>query len=376
MQRLDHPLLSQSIGSQKTLSSFHFGVPGLGRKIYIQASLHAEELPGMLVLHHLRGMLEAAEQAGHLAGTIVLVPVANPIGLAQRLDRKPMGRFELGSSENFNRHYPDLTRAITPAVVNSLGPHADVNVSRVRAAIGAYLSDWTPSTELQSLRRTLLTLAYDADQVLDLHCESEAVMHVYCEEACWHSLMPLAHFLEAEAVLLADKSGGGPFDECLSGVWSQLGKTLRTAGRGVPLPQACCATTIELRGEADVSHVMARQDAQAIFDYLCHLQVIAQPPSRARPAAKCQPTPLAGSETLCAPVAGVLAFCADVGQTLRVGDVVAEIVNPITNQTHPVCAGVEGVFYARTCDRYVTTGGELGKIAGRTPFRTGPLIGA
>jgi len=47
-----------------------------------------------------------------LTGEVILVPVANPIGLAQRLDHKPMGRFELDSSENFNRHYPDLAKAV------------------------------------------------------------------------------------------------------------------------------------------------------------------------------------------------------------------------------------------------------------------------
>jgi len=68
MQRTDHPLLSPSLGSHKTLTSFHFGQAGRGPKIYIQASLHAEELPGILVAHHLRAMLEAAKAAGHTTG--------------------------------------------------------------------------------------------------------------------------------------------------------------------------------------------------------------------------------------------------------------------------------------------------------------------
>ena len=65
MQRADHSLLSPSLGSHKTLTSFHFGTPGRGGpKVYLQASLHAEELPGMLVAHHLRALLEAADAAG------------------------------------------------------------------------------------------------------------------------------------------------------------------------------------------------------------------------------------------------------------------------------------------------------------------------
>jgi len=37
---------------------------------------------------------------------------------------------------------------------------------------------------------------------------------------------------------------------------------------------------------------------------------------------------------------------------------------------------VDGVLYARIRDRYITSGGELGKIAGAIPFRTGELLGA
>ena len=84
MQPIQHSLLAQSLGSLRTLTSFHFGQPGIGAKVYIQASLHAEELPGMLVAHHLRALLTAADAAGLIRGEIILVPVANPIGLAQR----------------------------------------------------------------------------------------------------------------------------------------------------------------------------------------------------------------------------------------------------------------------------------------------------
>lgn len=376
MHRIDHPLLSPSLGSHKTLTSFHFGAPSQGPKVYIQASLHAEELPGMLVAHHLRALLGAAEAAHQIRGDVVLVPVANPIGLAQRLDRKPMGRFELDTSENFNRHYPDLAKAILPAVQDALGDDPQANVAVVRQAIAAHLRAWQPDTELESLRCTLLNLAHDADSVLDLHCDCEGVMHFYTEEACWAQMEPLARFLHSQAILLAKNSGGGPFDECLSGVWWQLASALQATGRNHPLPQGCCATTIELRGELDVSHAFAQADAQAIFSYLQHTGVIAcdQPP--AVPPLLCAPTPLAGSQTLKAPAPGIVVFAAQPGQTLKVGDLVAEVVDPLANQTHRVLASVAGVFYARIRDRYVTNGGELGKIAGLTPFRTGELLGA
>ena len=376
MQRIDHPLLSPSLGVHKTLTSFHFGQSGHGPKFYIQASLHAEELPGMLVAHHLRAMLQAAEAAGTIRGEIILVPVANPIGLAQRVDHKAMGRFELDTSENFNRHYPDLAQAITPMVREQLGGDGVANVTLVRQAIGGYLRDWQPRTELQSLRRILLTLSHDADRMLDLHCDCEAVMHFYTEEACWPALEPLARLLGSEAILLAKNSGGGPIDECLSGVWWQLANSLTASGSSVPLPQGCCTTTIELRGEGDVGHAWARADAKALFAYLQIEGAIACENAPDVPALKCQPTPLAGSQTLKVGAAGIIVFAAQVGERLEVGDLVAEIIDPLAHTTQRVTAGVAGVFYARVRERYAQAGAELGKIAGAKPFRTGNLLGA
>lgn len=378
MQRIDHPLLSQSLGSQHTLTSFHFGpaVPGTGAKVYIQASLHAEELPGMLVAHHLRALLEAAQDQGMLRGEVILVPVANPVGLAQRADHKPMGRFEQDTGENFNRHYPDLAQAVWPMVCDKLGNDPQANVQTVRRAVGDYLHHWVPTTQLQSLRHTLLGLAYDADYVIDLHCDCEGVMHFYTEQSCWEPLEPLARMLGSEAILLAKNSGGGPFDECLSGLWWKLAEALTAQGGNTPLPQGCCSTTVELRGELDVRHDLAQTDAQAIYHFLQHRGLIACEHLPAVPPLRCHPTPLAGSETLSAPAAGVIVFAAAVGQHLQVGDLVAEIIDPQTPQTHRVVAGVAGIFYARIRDRYALAGVELGKIAGSKPFRTGPLLGA
>ncbi|WP_296510303.1 succinylglutamate desuccinylase/aspartoacylase family protein [Rhodoferax sp.] len=376
MQRKDHPLLSNSLGSHRSLSSFHYGTPGLGPKVYVQASLHAEELPGMLAAYHLRALLDKAEAAGQLRGEVILVPVANPIGLAQRIDHKPMGRFELDSSENFNRHYPDLAKEVYDTVKPQLDQDAQGNVLKVRRAMAAYLQQWQPATELQSLRKTLLLLAHDADHVIDLHCDCEGVMHFYTEEPCWPQLEPLAHLLQAQAILLARNSGSGPFDECLSGAWWQLAERLKQDGLTVPLPQGCNSTTVELRGEADVSHTWAQADAQAVFDFLCVSGAVHTTTPVRIPAPAAQATPLAGSETLRTPCPGVVAYVADVGRVLQVGDLVAEVINPIENTCHPIYAGVAGVFYARVRDRYAHAGAEIGKIAGATAFRTGELLGA
>ena len=378
MQRLEHPLLSPSLGAQKTLVSLHYGDPTARPKVYLQASLHAEELPGMLVAHHLRQALDEADRQGLIRGCVVLVPAANPIGLAQRLDHKAMGRFEFDTSQNFNRHYPDLAEAVFDSLRTRLGADAAANVATVRAAVARWLNDWQPATELDSLRRELLRLSHDADVVIDLHCDWEAVLHLYCEEACWAPLEPLARLTGARAVLLARDSGGGPFDECLSGLWWQLAERLRAAGLSNPLPQGCASTTLELRGETDVSHELAQADAKALMAYLCHLGVVGGD-RPALPAPLCQPTPLSGSETLHTPVPGVVVYRARPGDLLAAGDPVADVIDPTAPgqaRVHTVCASVSGVLYATVAQRYAVAGGELGKIAGAVPFRTGPLLGA
>jgi predicted deacylase len=67
MQTQTHPLIAPTLGTARNLMSFHYG-PGGGQKIYIQSSLHADELPGMLVSWALRRKLAALEAAGKLRG--------------------------------------------------------------------------------------------------------------------------------------------------------------------------------------------------------------------------------------------------------------------------------------------------------------------
>lgn len=371
MQVSHHPLLSPALGTQRQLTSFTFGLAGAGPKAYIQASLHADELPGMLVAHHLRGLLEAAESRGEILGQVVLVPMANVIGLNQTVMHHQMGRFELASMENFNRHYPDFFALLKDEIGPLLGSDASANTRSIRAAMRRVLLADAPKTELQSQRQTLMLLAHDADLVLDLHCDFEAVVHMYVEQACLKRLTPLAHRLGARALLWANGSGGSvSFDEALSGPWWRLRDHFSDRA---PVAQACVSTTVELRGQTDVSTALAQQDAQAIYAYLQSECVVSGTPAEV-PSAQCDATPLAGTESVLAPHAGVIAFACRPGDVVRKGQLLAEVVNPLTGQSSPVEAGIAGVLYARQGLRWATTGFELCRIAGREPIRSGNLL--
>lgn len=371
MRITHHPLLCPALGTQRQLTSFTFGEAGVGPKAYIQASLHADELPGMLVAHHLRGLLEAAERRGEILGQVVLVPMANPIGLSQTVMHHQMGRFELATMENFNRHYPDFFELLKDELPAVLGADEAENKQRIRAAMQRMLLAQAPKTELQSQRQTLMLLAHDADLVLDLHCDFEAVMHMYVEQACLPRLTPLAQRLGARALLWANGSGGSvSFDEALSGPWWRLRDHFSDSW---PVPLACVSTTVELRGQADVSSALAQQDAQAIYAYLQSEALISGAFAQVPPAL-CEATPLAGTESVLAPHSGVIAFACAPGDVVRAGQLLAEVVDPISGHSSAVKAGIDGVLYARQCLRWATAGFELCRIAGREPIRSGNLL--
>jgi predicted deacylase len=54
MQTRIHPLTSPTLGTARTLVSHHYGPDDASRKVYIQASPHADELPGMVVAWYLK----------------------------------------------------------------------------------------------------------------------------------------------------------------------------------------------------------------------------------------------------------------------------------------------------------------------------------
>lgn len=374
MRTEHHPLLPAAPGSRHELISLHHGRPGAGPKVYIQASLHADEVPGMLVAHHLRSRLAALDAAGQVVGEVVLVPAANPVGLGQWVLRSHQGRFEWGSGENFNRHFTDLTAAVIERCGAQLGGDAIANVALVRAALREEVARLPAATTLDDLRRTLLGMAVDADVVLDLHCDGEAVLHLYSTHAGWQDGGELlTRCLGAEVALLAGRSGGDPFDEACSMLWPDLAERL---GPSKPLPPACLAATVELRGEGDVTHELALRDAEAILVYLHHRGAIRLDPAPALPGWVCEPTPLAGSMPLHAPHGGVLVFLQQVGKKVQQGEPLAEIIDPITGASSVLTSPVDGLFFARERKRFAVAGMPIGKVSGRESLRSGSLLSA
>ena len=159
---------------------------------YLQAALHAEEQPGVAVIHELARLLDKAEREGRLLRDITLVPFANPIGLHQVVDGRVMGRFHLGSGTNFNRAFP-LLPMNQPA---------------------GKLQPSVPPRPDQALKSALVKLATGCDVILDLHCDKEAALYTYCHAELWPGARDLAARLGVSGVktihvVAENRIGGG-----------------------------------------------------------------------------------------------------------------------------------------------------------------------
>ena len=368
MQRIDHLLPWGCPGTERHLSVFRFGSGPC--KAYIQASLHADELPGMRVAVELKRRLRELEAQGRLTGVIELVPLANPIGLGQVLQASHQGRFELASGKNFNRDFFALGEAIAPALEGCLGPDGPTNVRLIRTAMLAALDALPPAaSELQGLQRLLLRHACDADLVLDLHCDFDAVVHLYLLPQQWSQLRSLAARLQAGAVLTMEDSGGGSFDENCALPWLHLSRRFPEAA----IPLACLAVTVELGGMADTERPRAEASAEQILAFLAEQGLIAGDwPSAPEPC--CEATPFAGTQYAYAPHAGVVSFLQPVGAQVLAGDPLFEVIDPLDDRHSIVCAATDGVLYARERMRFAQPGLWLAKVAGRTPIRQGRLL--
>jgi uncharacterized protein len=372
MQTLHFDLMADTPGNRLQLQLLRFGPdsgPNSGPKATIQAALHADEIPPMLVAQALRQKLTALEAAGALLGPVQLLPFANPIGLAQHPLGSHQGRFDLRDGINFNRLHPDLTETTAQAVAGKLTDDAAHNVATLRAALRAAATALPATNATEDLKRRLVQIAIDSDVVLDLHCDSQATMHLYALTPQAPMALELGALLGAQAVLLATESGDMPFDEACTRPWWLLQQRFAQH----PIPLACFGVTVELRGQADTSHALAEQDANAIIEFLRRRGVVAGAPAPL-PTALCEATPLAGSEPIVAPNAGVVVFHQEPGAWVKAGALIADVVDVSSGSvTHLHCQSA-GRLYARIATRWAAPGKRLAKIAGTTLARTGKLL--
>lgn len=367
------PLPGMSPGTSRHLTVFRYGNRGARPKAYLHAGMHADEPPGMLVLHHLCRLLDAAEADGGVLGEIIVVPVANPIGLDQNVNTTRTGRHELRSGTNFNRGFADHRAGLVERMTGHLTDDGVTNVARARHILRALQAEMAPEGELQHLQLLLQREAIDADFVIDLHCDDEAEAYLMSRAAQW----PQAQKLAADVGVAWLQESGAPETGALSFDASCLApwEALRAAvGEAFPVPLGCLAVCFEMRGINQVDDAVNQRDAAGMFNYLIRQGLVA---GTVGPARIDQVEIVPAYEYLNAPKGGLAVHAVPLGARVQPGDLVAELVDPTEPDAErarvPLRARVAGAVISRSLTGQVATGDFIAMIVGQEWPRPAPV---
>ena len=361
--RISKVLLGDSPGRSTELNYFRIGPIGAAKKVYLQAALHADEQPGILILHHLLELLRDADNAGELDAQFVLFPMVNPLGMGDIAFSQHQGRYNRASGVNHNRNWPVLYDAVGAQLAEKLGADTAENIRLIRGALREWAATLPQVTAFEQWQKCLISEACDADYVFDVHCDDDSLVHIFSVPQQAENMQQLANWTGAAATMLAEDSGGGSFDEVWPAVWLRLAG--ECPGKPVPLPVVSC--TLEYRGQYDTFDNLNREDAQNLYGYFQEQGLIGGGP-RGRKGAAPAPTDLRATEYLRSPQAGLLAYCVELGDWVEKGDPVANLIQldgegAFVART-PLLSGTSGQVISRKSNKYVWANANVSKIVG------------
>ena len=354
-----------SPGTAQHLTVFRYGKIGARPKAYVHAAMHADEPPGILILHHLCRLLDDADRKGEIKGEIIVAPTANPLGLDQVINTTRAGRHEFRSGINFNRGFPDLGTDLVARVKGRLTEDPAQNIAIVRAALKASQAERKTITALARLQLELQKLAIDADIVIDLHCDDEAETYLMAPEVQWPAARELAADVGVGWLLESGASLSNElcFDESCLHPWAVLRDAI---GDKLPVPLACLAVCFEMRGINAVDDTVNRRDAAGLFRYLTRRGLVAGDTGAAA-VDKVETAP--AYEYVNAPKGGLVVYAVPLGSRVKAGDLVAELIDPTAEDQErgriPLHASVPGAIISRCLARLVAPGDFVAMIVGQ-----------
>lgn len=295
-------------GEDLTLT-VHRYIGGNGPKVYVQAAQHGIELNGPAVLRRLHNILLGSE----MAGTVILVPVANPLAFDHR-------------------------QYMTPTAYDMLDP----NLNRVWPGDG-------DGGFQERLAAALWELVTDADAAIDLHTgTADMLPHVRYQDGN----------LEAQELATVFDMGYQLIDQDETPVDEEVRGTFRTAGSRAGIP----IITAELANSRTVSHTVIETGVDGIRNVLRFLGCL-----QTDPDCSTDQVVLRSEEQ---PVRAASSGLFEASPEINVGDVVASgdklgtIYSPTTFECRQrVTANRSGVVYSLVREPITIAGERLASIA-------------
>jgi predicted deacylase len=339
MQKSIERLGGDSEGVSYEFPVFRFaGSDGAAPSAYLQAALHAGELPGVVAIDALMPMLNRAEEERRIRGNITIVPWANPIGRAQYHFGEHQGRFHLGTRTNFNRGFP-LLGAPEPRLL----PDATFGGADLR------------------LKTRLVQLSLGHDIVLDLHCDDEGLAYLYVHTSLWPAMADCAAAMGIDAVVLWSSDTDGTFEGASI-------MPYQNAAADVARLEKRVVTTVEYRGILDVEGALAAGDAEGLYRLLVARGVVTDTTLPAPGPFKGIVAPLENIDMMPAPRAGALLYDVKPGDRVTKGDRLATIVHTPgeSGGRLDVFAPQDGIILTRRSRRIIRAGEDVLKLVGNS----------
>ncbi|TIQ42308.1 MAG: succinylglutamate desuccinylase/aspartoacylase family protein [Mesorhizobium sp.] len=337
MQKTIERIAGDSEGVTYEFPVFRFeGTDKAAPTAYLQAALHAGELPGVVAIDALMPTLAKAEAEGRIKGAITIVPWANPIGRAQYHFGEHQGRFNLGTRTNFNRAFPLLAAP-------------DVKL----------LPDVSLGGADRRLKNRLVELSLSNDIVLDLHCDDEGLAYLYIHISLWPAMADCAAAIGADAVVLWSEDSSGTFEGASIMPYQNVPPSVARFDRRV-------VTTVEYRGMLDVDGALAASDAAGLHRLLVTRGVIEDPSIQKAGNFTGAVVPLEDIDMMPSPRAGAILYDVRPGDRVAKGDRLATIIHAPGEPggRTEVFAPQSGFILTRRSRRIIRAGEDLLKLAG------------
>ena len=263
MIRREVPIRSMADGTTSMLSLFHF--PGKVKEapsVYIQSGIHAAEVQGYAVSLLL---IEYFSKYPPL-GEVTLVPLANPYATNLKMSSYTFGRFDPVMGENWNRQYLDLRSASEDFFKVHTTESIEILVPMFRAWLLQVLAEakQQPTNYARMLALELQQLALSADIVLDLHCDTFSVPHIYTPLYASQS----AQTLGIPFIIELDNLFEGALDEAIFCPWMTFTEKYQMLHPNENVYPPVEAFTIELGSEEQIHLKDAHQQCSGIIHYL------------------------------------------------------------------------------------------------------------
>ena len=325
-------------------------------------------------------MLETADKLGKLNAEFFVFPMVNPIGMAQIYNHRHSGRFDFSTGINFNRNWPDLAECIISEdgeIIKNLTQDVEENKNKVLSAVEKWISNQKPITALERLRLEIIKIAVGCDVVLDLHCDVQALNHIYIVPQLMPEYQDLADWMGSYVTLTAENSGGGSFDE----IWPRLWIDMQRRCPDKPIPKPVLSATLEYRGLVDVEISLNRKDAENLMGFFSSRGFVNSITDNT-----CSPMPPAlpfnATQIIKSEVTGLVCYEVQLGQDVTEGELIANILlldGPEAYRVKvPIYAGTSGIVFSMMLQKYIWRGQPIAKIAGKAALseRTGVLLEA